>query len=110
MKAMILEQDADVTTNPLQLRELPVPDPGPGQIRVKVHVCGVCRTDLHVVEGELPASTRPIIPGHQTVGVVDHIGEGVTTLKEGDRVGVAWLQQTCGTCEYCQSGQENLLS
>lgn len=108
MKAMILDQDADVMTNPLSLRELAVPEPGVGQIRVKVHVCGVCRTDLHVVEGELPSATRPIIPGHQTVGVVDEVGEGVTTLKKGDRVGVAWLQQTCGTCEFCLSGRENL--
>ena len=108
MKAMILDHDADISTAPLQLLELQVPEPGPRQVRVKVHLCGICRTDLHVVEGELPASTRPIIPGHQTVGVVDHIGEGVTTLKEGDRVGIAWLQQTCGTCEFCQSGRENL--
>ena len=105
---MILDHDADVTTNPLQLRELPLPEPGPGQVRVKVSVCGVCRTDLHVVEGELPTSTRPIIPGHQTVGIVDQIGEGVTTLQKGDRVGIAWLQQTCGGCEFCQSGRENL--
>lgn len=108
MKAMILKQDSPVTTSPLQLRELPDPEPGPGQVRVKVHVCGICRTDLHVVEGELPPSTRPIIPGHQTVGIVDKIGQGVTTLKVGDRVGIAWLQQTCGTCEFCQSGRENL--
>lgn len=108
MKAMILDHDADIRTAPLQLLELPVPEPGPWEVRVKVHLCGICRTDLHVVEGELPTSTRPIIPGHQTVGVVDHIGKDVTTLKEGDRVGIAWLQQTCGTCEFCQSGRENL--
>ncbi len=108
MKAMILDHDADISTAPLQLRELPITEPGPWEVRVKVHVCGICRTDLHVVEGELPTSTRPIIPGHQTVGVVDHIGKSVTTLKKGDRVGVAWLQQTCGTCEFCQSGRENL--
>lgn len=108
MKAMILDHHADVGTAPLQLRELPVPEPGPGQIRVKVHVCGICRTDLHVVEGELPTSTRPIIPGHQTVGIVDNIGAGVTTLKEGDRVGIAWLQRTCRACEFCLSGRENL--
>ncbi len=108
MKAMTLDQDAAVTTSPLQLREWPVPEPGPGQVRAKVHVCGICRTDLHVVEGELPPSTRPIIPGHQTVGIVDKIGAGVTSLQEGDRVGIAWLQQTCGACEFCQSGRENL--
>lgn len=108
MKAMILNHDADVGTAPLQFREFPVPEPGPGQVRVKVHVCGICRTDLHVVEGELPTSTRPIIPGHQTVGVVDKIGAGVTRLKEGDRVGIAWLQQTCEACGFCLSGRENL--
>jgi propanol-preferring alcohol dehydrogenase len=108
MKAMILDKDADVTTAPLQLRELAVPEPGPGQVRVRVHVCGVCRTDLHVVEGELPVSTRPIIPGHQTVGIIDKIGKEVATLKEGNRVGIAWLQHICGNCEFCQSGRENL--
>jgi len=108
MKAMLLEQDGDVTTHPLKARDLPLPEPGTGQVRVKVHVCGVCRTDLHVVEGELPASIRPIIPGHETVGIVDRLGPGVTTLKEGDRVGIAWLQATCQTCEFCQTGRENL--
>ena len=108
MKAMLLDHHADVGTAPLQLRDLPTPEPGPGQVRVKVHVCGICRTDLHVVEGELPPSTRPIIPGHQAVGVVDHLGPDVTTLKLGDRVGIAWLQDTCETCEFCTTGRENL--
>ncbi len=108
MKAMILEHEADVTTHPLQMHDLPLPEPGPGHLRVKVTVCGVCRTDLHIVEGELPASTRPIIPGHETVGIVDQLGPGVTTFKEGDRVGIAWLQATCQTCEFCQTGRENL--
>ena len=85
-----------------------MPEPGPGHVRVKVHVCGVCRTDLHVVEAELPPVTRPIIPGHQAVGVVDQLGAGVTTLKLGDRVGIAWLQDTCQTCEFCTTGRENL--
>ncbi|MDH5564464.1 MAG: zinc-dependent alcohol dehydrogenase family protein [Nitrospirota bacterium] len=108
MKAMILEHAADVTTNPLQMRDLPLPEPGHGQVRVKVTVCGVCRTDLHVIEGELPPVTRPIIPGHETVGIVDQVGPDVTLLKEGDRVGIAWLQATCRTCEFCQTGRENL--
>jgi len=108
MKAMLLEHDGDVTTNPLNIRDLPLPEPGLGQVRVKIHVCGVCRTDLHVVEGELPPVTRPIIPGHETVGIVDQLGPGVTQIKEGDRVGIAWLQGTCRTCEFCQSGRENL--
>lgn len=108
MKAMILDHDAPVSTAPLQLREVPVPEPAPGQVRVKVHVCGVCRTDLHVVEGELPPVTRPVIPGHQVVGVVDQLGAGVTTPRRGDRVGIAWVQATCRTCEFCTSGRENL--
>ncbi len=108
MKTMILDHHADVGTAPLQLRDMPAPEPGPGQVRVNVHVCGICRTDLHVVEGELPPSTRPIIPGHQAVGVVDRLGTNVTTLKLGDRVGIAWLQNTCETCEFCTSGRENL--
>lgn len=108
MNAMILEQEADVGTSPLRARDIPLPEPGPGQVRVKVHVCGVCRTDLHVVEGELPPSTRPIVPGHETVGIVDRTGAGVRHIKEGDRVGIAWLQATCGTCEFCKAGRENL--
>jgi propanol-preferring alcohol dehydrogenase len=108
MKAMLLEQDGDVTTNPLRMRDLSLPEPAPGQVRVKVTICGVCRTDLHVVEGELPPSTRPIVPGHETVGIVDQVGPGVTLFKEGDRVGIAWLQATCRTCEFCQTGRENL--
>lgn len=108
MKAMILEQEAEVTTNPLRLRNVDDPDPGSGQVRIKVQVCGICRTDLHVVEGELPRMTRPIIPGHQVVGIVDRVGTNVLSMKEGDRVGIAWLQQTCKGCEFCQMGRENL--
>ena len=108
MKGMLLEEDGDVTTNPLKVRDLPIPQPGEGQVRVKVQVCGVCRTDLHVVEGELPPVTRPIVPGHETVGIVEQLGPGVTQLTEGDRVGIAWLQATCQTCQFCQSGRENL--
>lgn len=108
MKAMILEQEAEVTTNPLRLRNVDDPNPGSGQVRIKVQVCGICRTDLHVVEGELPRMTRPIIPGHQVVGIVDRVGTNVLSMKEGDRVGIAWLQQTCKGCEFCQMGRENL--
>jgi propanol-preferring alcohol dehydrogenase len=108
MKAMVLEQSADVSTNPLALRELAVPEPGPGQVRVRLSVCGVCRTDLHVVEGDLPPAKRPIIPGHEAVGVVDRVGRDVHDVKEGDRVGIAWLQETCGRCPFCRSGRENL--
>ena len=108
MKVMLLEHEADINTAPLKFRDIPLPEPGPSQIRVKVKICGICRTDLHVVEGDLPTNIRPIIPGHQTVGVVDQIGESVTILKKGDRIGISWLQYTCGSCEFCQSGRENL--
>ncbi|MEC4890500.1 MAG: zinc-dependent alcohol dehydrogenase family protein [Nitrospira sp.] len=108
MKAMVLDRAGDVSTDPLQLRDLPMPVPGAGQVLVKVQVCGVCRTDLHVIEGELPDVKRPLVPGHQVVGIVTQLGAGVEGLKEGDRVGIAWLQGTCGTCEFCTSGRENL--
>ncbi|GJL49071.1 MAG: alcohol dehydrogenase [Nitrospirales bacterium] len=110
MKAMLLKQEDDVSGAPLRLTELPDPHPGSGQVRVKVQVCGVCRTDLHIVEGELPRSTRPIIPGHETIGIVDQVGPQVHHLKEGDRVGIAWLQDTCGHCEFCLNNRENLCS
>lgn len=108
MKAMLLDRAGDVASDPLQLRDLPVPLPGPGEVLVKVQVCAVCRTDLHVIEGELPDVKRPLIPGHQVVGTVARLGAGVTEVQEGDRVGIAWLQGTCGICEFCKSGRENL--
>ncbi len=107
MRAMVLEE----TGRPLRLREVPVPEPGPGQVRVRVETCAVCRTDLHVVDGELPAHKRPLIPGHQTVGVVEALGPGVAEtggLQVGERVGIPWLGWTCGECRYCKSGRENL--
>jgi propanol-preferring alcohol dehydrogenase len=97
-----------VESAPLRLRDLPVPTPGQGEVLVHVRVCGICRTDLHIIEGELPDATLPLIPGHQTVGVVERLGTGVLSLKEGDRVGIAWLRNTCETCEFCRSGRENL--
>jgi len=101
---MLLEQIGQ----PLQLRELPEPQPGPGELRVKVLACGVCRTDLHVVDGELPEVPLPIIPGHEIVGRVDALGEGVSGFELGQRVGIPWLGHTCGTCGYCQHAEENL--
>jgi len=101
---MLLEQSGQ----PLQLRELPVPQPGPGEVRVRVLACGVCRTDLHVFDGELPAAPLPIIPGHEIVGRVDALGEGVSGFELGQRVGIPWLGHTCGTCSYCQHAEENL--
>lgn len=108
MKAMVLNHAGDVSNSPLQLQDCPVPVPGTGQALVKIHVCGVCRTDLHVVEGELPDLTLPLIPGHQAVGTIAQVGAMVTDLKVGDRVGIAWLQSTCERCEFCTSGRENL--
>ena len=108
MKAMLLDRAGDVASDPLQLRDLPVPLPGPGEVLVKVQVCAACRTDLHVIEGELPDVKRPLIPGHQVVGTVTQVGPGVADVREGDRVGIAWLQGTCGICEFCTSGRENL--
>jgi len=108
MKAMVLEQISPVGEKPLRLIELPDPEPGPGEIRVRVRACGVCRTDLHVIEGDLPEYTLPIIPGHQIVGEVDLLGPGSHASSVGDRVGVAWLRGTCGRCAYCRRGDENL--
>jgi propanol-preferring alcohol dehydrogenase len=93
---------------PLQFQEREDPMPGPGAVRVKVSACGVCRTDLHVVDGELSGIHYPIVPGHEVVGRVDALGPGVTALKLGERVGVPWLGYTCGECPYCRSGRENL--
>jgi propanol-preferring alcohol dehydrogenase len=92
----------------LRMDERPDPIPGEGQIRVKVGACGVCRTDLHVVDGELPDIRYPIIPGHEIVGRVDLIASNVTTHRVGDRVGIPWLGYTCGTCQFCREGMENL--
>ncbi|NJN70068.1 MAG: zinc-dependent alcohol dehydrogenase family protein [Nitrospira sp.] len=108
MKAMVLDHTGDVSGHPLQLRDQPAPTPQACQVLVKIHVCGVCRTDLHVVEGELSNPTLPVIPGHQAVGTVVQVGSEVSEVKEGDRVGIAWLQGTCGRCEFCTSGRENL--
>ena len=93
---------------PLAAVELPVPVPGPNQVLVRVHACGVCRTDLHIVDGELTHPKLPLVPGHQIVGTVTAAGPGVTAHRVGDRVGVPWLGWTCGVCRYCTSGRENL--
>src|SRR5713101_656515 len=108
MRAMVLQQPADVRDHPLSPAVLPSPEPGQDEVRVQVKVCGVCRTDLHIVEGELPQAKRPVVPGHEVVGIVDRVGDRVRTVKEGDRVGIAWLQHTCGACEFCLDKQENL--
>jgi propanol-preferring alcohol dehydrogenase len=108
MRAMLLEKAKPAEETPLRPVELPTPVPGPGEMRVHVRVCGVCRTDLHIVEGELPLPKLPVVPGHQIVGEVDAVGSGVTKFREGDRVGVPWVYSTCGECAYCRRGAENL--
>jgi propanol-preferring alcohol dehydrogenase len=105
---MVLDAPAPAESRPLRSRDLPVPDPGPAEVLLKVRACGVCRTDLHVVEGELPDPTLPLVPGHQIVGTVDAVGEGVDAPGVGDRVGVPWLGGTDGSCPYCRAGLENL--
>jgi propanol-preferring alcohol dehydrogenase len=104
MKAMVLEQQR----KPLQLQDLPVPEPGPEQVLIQVHACGVCRTDLHILDGELTEPKLPLIMGHQIVGTVVQRGKQVDQFKVGDRIGVPWLGYTDNTCRYCQRGQENL--
>jgi propanol-preferring alcohol dehydrogenase len=108
MKAAILTTPAPIDTSPLHVGELPLPEPAPNEIRVRVQACGICRTDLHVVEGELPPQAEHIVPGHQAVGVVDRRGSAAARFKEGDRVGIAWLRSTCAVCRYCQADNENL--
>lgn len=108
MRALVLETAAPIERNPLRETDLPIPQPGPREVRVRISACGLCHTDLHTVEGDLPAHKRPVIPGHQIVGRVEAIGSAVRDHKEGDRVGIPWLHSTDGTCEYCRTGLENL--
>ncbi|MGB2672094.1 MAG: zinc-dependent alcohol dehydrogenase family protein [Candidatus Acidiferrum sp.] len=108
MKACLLNAPARIETNPLQFTDVPVPQPAKGEVLIRVRACGVCRTDLHVIEGELPPRKSPIIPGHQVVGIVEKLGEGSRRFSLGARVGVAWLHHTDGTCMYCRMGEENL--
>ncbi|MCL7964990.1 MAG: zinc-dependent alcohol dehydrogenase family protein [marine benthic group bacterium] len=108
MKAMLLEAISPVERHPLKLVELPTPEPAEGEIRLRVNACGVCRTDLHVIEGDLPEKQLPIVPGHQVVGIVDALGPGAAGFEIGDRAGIAWLRGTCGACDDCRGGRENL--
>jgi propanol-preferring alcohol dehydrogenase len=108
MRAQVLRAAAPIGTAPLTLENRPVPEPGPGAVRVHIRACACCRTDLHVCEGDLDLPVLPVVPGHQVVGVVDALGPGCERLAIGDRVGVAWLHETCGTCEFCRRGEENL--
>jgi propanol-preferring alcohol dehydrogenase len=104
MQAIVLTEPGQ----PLELRDLPVPIPGPDEVLIRVEACAVCRTDLHIVDGELPVPTLPLIPGHQIVGTVEQLGERVTRWTIGQKVGVPWLGWTCGACRFCREGRENL--
>ena len=108
MKACLLSAPAAIETKPLKYADVAVPQPKSGEVLVRVRSCGVCRTDLHVIEGELPPRKSPVIPGHQVVGVIEKRGVGTKRFAVGGRVGIAWLHQTDGTCDYCRSGAENL--
>jgi alcohol dehydrogenase, propanol-preferring len=108
MKAWVLAKPGPVETNPLEFRDVPVPEPGPHEVLVRVNACGICRTDLHVVEGELAPKKARIIPGHQIVGVIESPGAMAAKYPSGTRVGIPWLHKTCGKCSFCLSGRENL--
>lgn len=108
MRAIVLDQQGPIDESPLEVRDVPRPEPAPHQVRVKVHCCGLCHTDLHTIEGDLPPHKLPVIPGHQIVGTIEKIGADVTKFQRGDRIGIPWLHRTDGTCEFCQRGLENL--
>lgn len=108
MRAWVVRHPGPIDSGPLVLVDRPEPEPAPGEIRVRVVACGVCRTDLHLAEGDLPPRASDVVPGHEVVGVVDAVGPGASRFAEGDRVGIAWLRSTCGMCRFCQRGDENL--
>lgn len=108
MRAMQLRAQAPIATSPLEAVEIPDPAPGPGEVRVRVRACAACRTDLHVIEGDLAPRRLPIVPGHQAVGTVEALGSGARRFAVGQRVGIAWLRSSCGACAFCAGGRENL--
>ena len=108
MIAWTLKKQAPIEEMPLTLEEITTPDPADHEIRIKVYACGVCRTDIHIAEGDLPLRKNPLILGHEIVGVVDKVGKAVTSFQPGNRAGVAWLNHACGVCKFCLSGKENL--
>jgi propanol-preferring alcohol dehydrogenase len=108
MPAWVVDAPGPIDDHPLELVERPIPEPGPGEVRVRVLTCGVCRTDLHLAEGDLLPRRAQFTPGHEVVGIVDAVGEGAGHLMKGDRVGVPWLAHTCGVCRFCSSARENL--
>src|SRR5437899_2665442 len=108
MKAMAVHEVGLIESSPLREISLPIPEPGDGEILVRIRTCGVCRTDLHVAEGDLPPRHPMVVPGHEIVGIVEKRGMNATRFAQGARVGIAWLRETCGTCVYCRRGRENL--
>ena len=108
VKAIVVNQAARIEDVALDTNDVEIPQVGPGDVLVRAKVCGLCRTDLHIIEGDLPKRKLPVIPGHQVIGVVEQVGQGVSGVKPGDRVGVAWLNWTCGDCSFCKLGRENL--
>ncbi|HET6662636.1 MAG TPA: alcohol dehydrogenase catalytic domain-containing protein, partial [Acidimicrobiales bacterium] len=108
MKAWVVDTPGPMATGPLVAVERAIPEPGPGEIRVRVIACGVCRTDLHLAEGDLPPPRPTTVPGHEVVGTVDARGAGTSRFRGGQRAGIAWLRHTCGRCRWCRRGQENL--
>ena len=108
MKAWVVRRPGPIDSGPLAFVERPVPEPGAGELRVRVAACGVCRTDLHLAEGDLPPHGHEVVPGHEIVGVVDRLGPGASRFELGERVGIAWLRRTCGICRFCRRGDENL--
>jgi alcohol dehydrogenase, propanol-preferring len=108
MRAWVVERQGPIDQRPMELAELPDPEPAPGEVRVRIRACGVCRTDLHVVEGDLAAQRERIIPGHEIVGVIDRLGAGARRFRVGERIGIPWLRSTCGSCRSCRHGTENL--
>src|SRR5689334_5231560 len=108
VRAWTVGRPGPIDSGPLEYVERPDPEPGPGEVRVRVRACGVCRTDLHLAEGDLPPRGPGITPGHEVVGIVDDRGPGATRFALGDRIGIAWLRGTCGRCRWCRSGRENL--
>ncbi len=108
MRAWVVDEQGPAASSPLKAVDLPKPEPGHGEIRVAVEACGVCRTDLHISEGDLPLHKRPVVPGHEVVGIVDQLGPGTSRFATGERVGIAWLRSTDGTCRFCMRQQENL--
>src|SRR5262245_28655075 len=108
MKACVLDAPAPIAERPLRIAEVPRPSPGENEVLIRVQACGVCRTDLHVVEGDLPQHLPQVTPGHQVVGEIAELGSDVRGFSVADRVGVAWLRWTCGECRFCRAGRENL--